>query len=335
VKSPWPLMALAAGGGAAALVLTPLVAQLWWLQAFRIVEGFAVGIFYVGSTTSVVRLVPRQKQGSALSYFSIPLFLGTAIGPIVGDVLIGRGGFTVTWYGAGAIMLLGLVTSWLGSRSSGALGGSANAASQTPSPVPLRAALRMAVRSIDHPAARSPAFVIVVIIAGWSAFQALVPLYGLELGLSATGPVFFVYSLIVISIRFFGARLFDVLPLVETATVGVGAHVAGMVLITVVRAPFALFVGAALMAVAIALSYTTLLRVALYNNPKPTEEAEVVGSYSVAYDLGAGLGAFGIGSLVGATQSYTAGFAVASLLGLAGFVFLVATMWPGRRRYVL
>lgn len=333
-KSAWMLMAVAAGAGALALFLTPLVKELWWLQAFRVVEGFTVGMFYVGSATTVVRLVPGQKQGSALSYFSIPLFLGTAIGPIIGDFLIAQTDFDVAWYGAGAIMLFGFVTSVVG-----IVAGTRRGEGQHPaSPVTvasLRTALRTAVRSIGHPAARSPAFVIIVIVAGWSAFQALVPLYGLKLGLGATGPIFFVYSVIVISIRLIGAKLFDMLPLVETALIGVSAHAAGMILITIVASPIALYGGAALMAVAIALSYTTLLRVALQNNPKSTEEAEVVGSYSVAYDLGAGLGAFGIGAMVGTTESYSFGFGVAALLGIVGLVFLILRMWPDRARYTV
>src|SRR5690606_535840 len=94
--------------GADALLLTPLAPNLWWMLTARAIDGAAVGMFYTAAATSVVRQTPHSQRGRILSYFSVPLFVGVAIGPVVGDMSIDWNGHDATWLLSGMLMLLGL-----------------------------------------------------------------------------------------------------------------------------------------------------------------------------------------------------------------------------------
>ena len=320
---PWPLMGWSVVVGVAALVLTPLVDHLAWMLVLRSIDGFVLGCFYTAAATTVVQGVPASSRGSALSYFSVPLFLGTAVGPLLGDQLIGRLGPDGTWIVSGALLSLAL-PACLGVRSSVAASG----APSGPPPV----TVRVLVQTLVHPSAVWPAAVLALIISGWAAFQAFVPLYGPELGMSGTGPLFLVYSLVVLAIRIGGARLFDRLPLVELVVLGAAANVIGLLVAWWWARPAALFVASGLMAVAIGLSYTTLMRMALEGVP-PYEEGAVVGAYSISYDIGAGVGAAALGALVSSTGRYPTAFLGGAIAGMVALVVLLLLFWAKRDSY--
>lgn len=317
-RDPWPLMAASCGGAAAALALTPAVQRLWWLLLLRFVEGVAVGLFYTAAATSVVQSTPPTRRGRALSYFSVPLFLGTAVGPMIGDWLIAELGLARPWVVAGALLGLALPFCLRRSRVVG-------------SPPLRRGEL---LRTLAHPSAAWPALIMALMVSGWASFQAYVPLYGPQLNLHATGTLFLAYSGVVLIIRVGGARLFDLLPPVELVLVGAGANVVGLLVAWLWRDALALYLAACLMAVAIGTGYTTLMRVALTGVPAH-EEGAVVGAYSVAYDIGAGAGPAVMGALVAWAGSYASAFAGGALAGAVAFGVALRHLWPLRHRYVV
>jgi MFS family permease len=333
--------------GVAALVATPLVHDLAWMLAWRFVDGFVLGCFYLAAATTVVQGAPRTSRGSALSYFSVPLFLGTAVGPVLGDELLASLGADRTWIAAGALLALALpVCLWVRSprasraprdaavpsptAGAGTAAGPASTPAEDDAVPPVTP--RDVLRTLLHPSAIWPAAVLALIVAGWAGFQAFVPLYGPELGMAGTGPLFLVYSGVVLAIRIGGARLFDRLPLVELVVLGAAANVAGLLTAWRWAHPAALFAAAALMAVGIGLSYTTLMRMALEGVP-PYEEAAVVGAYSISYELGAGVGAALLGAVVTSTGSYAAAFLGGAVAGAAGLVLLLVCFWSRRQAY--
>lgn len=327
--SPWRMMLVSAVAGAVALAATPLVVDPFWMWWWRLVDGFAIGCFYTAAATCTVQAADPDRRGSALAYFSVPLFLGVALGPMLGDALIPRAGQGWTWVASGMLLALAVPFSVLGAVSSRGSGRPRPADVEELVPRLSKADLW---RTIAHPAAMVPAAVLVLVVAGWSAYQAFVPLYGPTLGMATTGPLFFVYSVVVLVIRIGGARLFDRLPLVELVLLGTAANTVGLVVVWLWRAVPALFVGAALMGLAIGVGYTTLLRIALHGVPKH-EEGAVIGAYSLAYDLGAGLGAAGLGFVGAWFGSYSSIFAGGAVCGAVSLVLATVRLWPVRAQH--
>lgn len=328
--NPWWMMIASAIVGALALIATPLVTNLYWMWGWRVVDGFAIGCFYTAAATSTIQATTPGKQGSALAYFSVPLFLGVALGPILGDGAIALLGQQGTWVIAGAILALAVPLSLVGALSARSAVSTRNASvPEEPVPTMTRADLW---RTVAHPAALVPAAVLALIVAGWSAFQAFVPLYGPELGMATTGPLFLVYSTVVLTVRIGGARLFDRLPLVELVVLGTAANTVALLVMWLWESVGALFIASALMGLAIGVAYTTLLRIALHRVPK-YEEGAVIGAYSLAYDLGTGLGAAGLGLVGTWLGTYPAIFAAGAVCGAVSLLLVLIRLWPVRTRY--
>ena len=62
----------------------------------RLVTGAGEAAVFVGVATAAQDLAPDHRRGEAASYFSVALYGGLAVGPPVGEALVGQG-FTTLW----------------------------------------------------------------------------------------------------------------------------------------------------------------------------------------------------------------------------------------------
>jgi len=65
------------------------------LLLVRFLHGVANSITAMAVATMVANVVPRERYGEGIGYFTLGQTLSTAIGPFVGLMLLGHGGFTV------------------------------------------------------------------------------------------------------------------------------------------------------------------------------------------------------------------------------------------------
>src|SRR3954469_13800723 len=80
-----------------------LVTELVWLVVLRLLLGVAEAMYFVAGFAAVAVLAAPGRAGEALSYNSLALYLGIAIGPMIGQALLGLGGFSLVWVGAGLL----------------------------------------------------------------------------------------------------------------------------------------------------------------------------------------------------------------------------------------
>jgi MFS family permease len=333
VRAPGPLMLAGVTVGASSLLATALTDAYPVVVALRFVEGLCVGAFYTAAATWVVRETPSQQRARNLSYFSVPLFLGTAVGPVVGDWMIEHTGARSTWVAAAAAMLLALPACVGGRRSD--LGVPVEQPQSwlaaEPAPSASGPVLPRLLSQAFPPSARWPALVLSLTISGYAGFQSFVPLYGPTVGLQATGSVFLLYSGVVLVIRTLGAGTLDRLPPVQTVLVGTVFNVVGLAVVCAVPTRAALFVAAVCLALAVALSYTLLMKIALHGMPR-SAQGSVVGAYSAAYDVGSGVGALVLGTLVSLVHGYRIAFLGGAVLGVFASGSLVRGLWASRER---
>ncbi len=316
---PEPMMLVSVVIAVGALVLTPALPQLVWMWVLRFIDGAAVGFFYTAAATGVVRSAPSGRRGSVLAYFSIPLFLGVAVGPVLGDLLLKQWGIGWTWIASGLTLMLAGTSCLPGRRLFEPF------VREDADPP----AKRRTLSNLIHPAALLPGGVFALSIAGWAAFSAFVPLYGPQIGVAATGTVFLTYSGVVLVIRIGGASRFDRLPVIEVVTIGTVANVLGLLVAAWWQHPVSLYLSAGLMAVAVGLMYTNLLQVALAGVP-PSQEGAVVAAYSASYDIGAAAGALILGMMLTWSGSYAAVFLGGAGFGVAALILLLSQLWPRR-----
>lgn len=297
-------------GGAALVALSMagyVVAEsLWTLIALRLVTGAGEAAFYVGAASAINDIAPDERRGEALSYFSLALYSGLAIGPIVGESVLDAFGFDTTWLVACAFSALAVVFA-------------VRVPETRPPAQPGAAPHRI---RLAHPAGIKPGIILACSIWGLAGFSAFVPLYALDLGMSGSKTVFFTYSALVVTIRLLGARIPDILGARRASRAAMLISTAGLALIGLWAHPAGLYAGAIVYGVGQALLFPALMTLAL-RGVAPSERGAVVGTFTAFFDLAFGLGSVSLGAVT-AVLGYRGLFLSAAAVALFGFVLLIA-----------
>jgi MFS family permease len=267
------------------------------LVGLRLITGIGEAAVFVGAATATQDMAPSHRRGEAASYFSVALYSGLALGPALGEHLADTSGYHRVWLVAGGASLLAAV---LG------LGTPHNPAPNLPKPT-----------SLLHPAALAPGLVLMLGLIPFTGFAAFLAVYGPDIGLDDTGPVFFAYAGMVLAIRIFGAKLPDRLGWRRASTIALAGVGFGALIVAVWASVAAVWLAAASLGIGMSLLYPALFSAALDGVPEH-ERSQAVGTFSLFFDLAQGVGAPVLGVVVALTSERGA-FAVAALAAGAGF----------------
>jgi EmrB/QacA subfamily drug resistance transporter len=83
------------------------------LVAFRVIQGFGAAMLQANSVAIVMAAVPRHSLGKALGIQGAAQAMGLALGPAVGGLLIGLGGWRLIFYVNVPVGIAGAFLSWL------------------------------------------------------------------------------------------------------------------------------------------------------------------------------------------------------------------------------
>ncbi len=267
------------------------------LVALRLVTGLGEAAVFIGAATAIQDMAPEDRRGEAASYFSVALYGGLALGPALGERLVDTADHHLVWIVAGTAALVAAV---LG------LWTPVGASPDAPKPT-----------SLLHPASLGPGLVLMLGLIPFTSFAAFLALYGPDVGLGDTGPVFFVYALMILLIRIFGAKLPDRLGWQRASTIALVSVTAGILLLAVWASVAAVWIAAVCLGLGMSLLYPALFSAALEGVPDH-ERSQAVGTFSLFFDLAQGIGAPVLG-LVVALSSERGAFAVAGVLAASGF----------------
>lgn len=284
------------------------------LILLRLLAGVGEAAFYVGAASSINDIAPEERRGEAFSYFSLSLFGGLAVGPVIGETAL-EWGFPVAWIVAASGALIAAL---VGLR--------------LPETRPAIAPEETRIR-LYHPAALLPGSVLATSVWGLATFSTFVPLYALQLGMPGSRYVFVTYSIIVFSVRFFGARIPDRLGARVAARLSLSLSALGLSTIALSGNVVGLFVGTALYSLGHSLLFPALITLALSRAPAG-ERASVVGTFTAFFDLAFGVGAVSAGA-VSSLLGYRGAFGAATFVALAGLSLLVFVARRARKQAVV
>lgn len=292
------------GGGlvvGASIVGYDLAGSLGPLLIARLFTGVGEAAFYVGAATVINDIAPDERRGEALSYFSLALFGGLAVGPVVGETILASVDFTAVWWAAGAsAAFAGLVGFFVTeTRPEGAGAG------------PMKLINRGALL---------PGTVLGTNIWGLATFSAFIPLYVLQIGMSGSRFVFAMNSAIIISIRLFGARLPDKLGPLLSSRLALSGVALGFAIMGMWSSPVGLYVGTVFYSIGHALLFPALMTMAI-NRAPVSERGAVIGTFTSFFDLFFGIGAASAGAIA-SLVGYTGAFSIAGAVAAAGLVLL-------------
>lgn len=282
-----------------------VASSLWPLLLLRLVSGIGEALFYTGAASAINDLAPDERRGEALSYFSLSLFGGIGLGPILGESVLDTFGFDATW--------------WLAATVAAISGGIGFLVADTRPELDKE---RKSTRRLLHPAALLPGTVLAASIWGLATFMAFVPLYVLDLGLTGSRFYFTLHAVIVFAIRLVGATIPDRLGAPSAARGALACSVVGFATIAAWESAIGLLVGTIVWSMGHSLAFPALMSMAVRAAPV-SERGSVIGTFTAFFDLSFGLGAMTAGGIA-EVLGYRGSFAASAVVAVAGLVLLRA-----------
>lgn len=293
---------LVLGGGAVAgvsIVGYLAASSLPLLVVLRLLTGMGEAAMFVGAATAVQDLAPASRRGEAASYFSVSVYGGLAIGPLLGEVLRQGPGYGAAWVASALLCLLAV---GLGTRM--------------PEALPPAHPDGAAPRRLLHPAAIRPGVILALSATGYAGFSAFVPLYVDQIGVRGTGVVFAEYAVAILFVRIVFARLPDKLGSIRGATLALLLQTAGFVTIAAIATPAGLYAGTFVYSMGASMLYPSLFPMVVDGAPE-AERSQSVATFTLFFDVSQGLGAFVLGVVVTLASERWA-FAAAAALAAIG-----------------
>lgn len=278
---------------------------------WRLVTGVGEAFFYVGAASVINDLAPDERRGEALSYFSLALFGGLAIGPITGETILNASSFDWVWVFAGASALFAGAVGFIVPETRPADAG------DTPGKLVNKAAIL-------------PGTVLATNIWALATFSSFVVLHALDIGMSGGRFVFALNSGVIIGIRLFGARLPDKLGAKKAGSSALIAVMVGMLVMGVWAEPAGLYIGTFIYSIGHALAFPALMTLAISRAPA-SERGSVIGTFTAFFDLSFGVGAVSAGAIADAL-GYQGAFIAAAFVALGGLVLLLTAARNHARR---
>ena len=301
------------GGVIASLSVAAYVVanSLALLVFFRLLTGAGEAMVLVGAATIITDIAPEHRRGEALSLFSLGLWGGLALGPLIGELVLDDTRFDAVWLLAAscclAAGLIGLVL---------------------PETKPSREPGPASNARLVHPAAIGPGLVLSFTVLGFAGLGTFGALYARDLGLDGAGSVFLVFSAVVVTTRVVARQVPDRLGPKRTSRIALALIATGLFTIGLWNVPAGLFAGTAIVGFGHALAFPSLMTLAVNAGPA-SERSSVVGTFSAFTELGFLVGALSLGAVASAL-GYDSVFVVCAFGPLLGVVVLSRIATPSR-----
>ena len=305
------------------------------LLLLRGLTGVGEAALFVGAATLVSDLAPAHRQAEASSYFSVAVYGGLGIGPLLGDLVMSHNGFREAFILAAgcAALASGLsvaVPRWVRSaaiddRRDAAVAGSGDSGSDDSGSIDLDGTGNSVY---VHPAALAPGLVLATGMAAYSTFTAFLPDHSRSLGMSGSGALFATYSVVCLALRVVGARWPERVGPRTAVTFAFTMLGVGLALLALVPQQWALWGAAATIGCGMAFMYPSLMALTV-NRAPDRQRARAISSFTMFFEIGTAVGGLMLGALADATGKRV-GFASAVALCVLGIWVLWNVTLPRR-----
>lgn len=283
------------------------------LIVMRVALGIGEALFFVAGLAAATDLAPDNRRGEAISLVSLSLYLGIAIGPLLGELVQAASGYAAVWIVTAVLYVLSVGLSWLVPET-------LQHAPQTDGALPSR-------HPLIHPRGIVPGLLALCGVWGMGPFFAFMPLLVEDLGIGTASPYLAAFAIVVVVLRFLGARLPDRMgaaSLTGTALVAtaVGLLISGLAVAKVVPVGDGLMVGTVVFASGVAFTMPAIMSMAVIG-VAPDERGAVVGTAGLFVDAAFGLSPAVLG-LLATLVDYPATFIVSAVIAAVGAAYLLA-----------
>jgi MFS family permease len=269
---------------------------------------------FVGAATSISDLAPPGRGAEAASYFSVAVFGGLGIGPVIGETVVGHDRFDAGLLTAAGFALLAAALALL-------------------TPAGLQRTEHHAVDGPRfHRAAIPSGLVLALGVGGFITFNAFMPEYSVSVGLSGSKWVFATYAAVCLLIRVLAATVPDRIGHARAVTIALSFMGTGLAMLFLFPWPAGVFVSTVILAIGISFQYPGLMAMVVDTVPDH-ERVRAISTFTMFFEIGTAAGALVFGAVADLTSkrgSFVGGAASCAL----GLVVLWRVAEPRSRAHV-
>lgn len=309
-----PVLLVGAAIAIVSTLLYPAIERPDGLFPLRSFHGAAIGMFSTAAAAMITDLAPAQRRGEGVGYFGISSNLGLALGPPVALAVIGRYGFATLFLLSAGAAVAALIL--------GALAG--DTAVPRPTTFSVRPGALFAASAV------LPGLVMGAMAIGYGGLITLLPLMGKARPLGNPGVFFTVAAVFLVLARVLGGPLSDRWGRGVIIVPGLGVQAISMILVGLAHTPGLLLVSGAVYGTGFAMAQTALMAL-VADRAGPTDRARAVSTFFMGWELGIGVGGYGLALLL-PWGGFTGAFCAAALASALGaLAYLVAPSRPPLR----
>jgi MFS family permease len=272
---------------------------------------------FVGAATLISDLAPPSRRAEAASYFSVAVFGGLGIGPVISEAVLGDDRYSLAFVVAAGFTVLAAIMSFAApNRVTDVTEGS------VPRPPPRMRFL--------HPAAVGPGVVLAAGVAAFTAFTAFMPEHARAVGMAGSAGLFAAYSVVCLVLRIVGARLPERLGPRRSVTIAFTTNAIAFIALALFAEPWALWAAAIIIGVGMAFQYPALMALTVNRSPDH-ERAAALSSFTMFFEIGTVSGGLMLG-VVAEAFSKQAAFATSVVVLGFGLWLLRTKVVPVRAR---
>ncbi|HUW66073.1 MAG TPA: MFS transporter [Spirochaetia bacterium] len=288
----------------------PMVPQVWWILAVRMLHGVGWAFATTAVSTMVADVVPPRRRGEAMGYYSNFMDVAMGAGPFIGVLLLQFGGYQAVFIGAAITLLPALGTV-----------GAIKECYQPP-PAPVKRPL------LSRPALL-PGLVMITASIGYGTVVTFIPtlatarhIAGTFLGVSDYAFFYIAYAATLILTRGPWGRISDRYGRQAAIIPGLLLMAAGTFTLALTRS-FPILVMAGIIYAGGFGSAQPAIMAWTVDRAGRSNFGAAMGTFFAAFDGGIGIGAMAMGTLI-QHFSYSLAFDIASVLSLIGFSIYLA-----------
>lgn len=283
------------------------------LIVMRLLLGVGEALFFVAGLAAATDLAPPNRRGEAISLVSLSLYLGIAIGPVLGELVLNGWDYAAVWIVTAALYVASVGLSWIVPET-------LERSEEPPGGGPPRK------HPLIHPRGIVPGLLALCGVWGMGPFFTFVPLLVDDLGLGSSGPYFGVFAIVVVILRFFGARLPDRIGAARLSGTAfilttIGLLTSGLAVGEAIPVAAGLFVGTTLFGAGVAFTLPAIMAMAVAGI-RPDERGAVVGTAGLFVDVAFGLSPAVLG-FVATVTDYPATFMLSAVISAVGAAYLL------------
>lgn len=282
-----PLMLTGAVGIAAMHLLHVPAAEtghLWVLLLVRAGTGAFGSAMYLAQATVATELPPPRHRTRVFATFSVSVFIGFAIGPIVGEMVLQGRGFTAAYATAAGFAVVAAV-----------------AGLAVPETRPSDVRPPAGLRDLLHPVAARVGTVNLLVFTAFVGFNAFIQPYSEEFGLDQARWLLLTFSGTVLVLRLLGSTVIDRVDRRLLATLAHSTLAVGALLLATAGGVAQLYVGAFVIAVGMAWNVPLLILIAV-DSADDADRSKVVATVTTFSDTANSGGAFVLGAVADAIE---------------------------------